>query len=164
MEANVRVQASMAPTNLSQGRQAAPAVQNDSTSVAAPSRTRPAPNPQRSPAPELTSGQGVNIVIAQPNGNPRVAEDLASSEFPLPFSDGEISETTIARYVNAVNEALDPSFFRLNFDIHEDTNMAMIQVVDRNTEEVLREIPPESRLDIMARIQEFAGLLFDERS
>jgi uncharacterized FlaG/YvyC family protein len=106
----------------------------------------------------------MDILSAHPSVSQRVTEDLVSSEFPLPFRDGEISESTISRYVNAVNEALSPSFFRLNFNIHEDTNMAMIQVIDVNTDEILREIPPESRLDIMARIQEFSGLLFDERS
>jgi uncharacterized FlaG/YvyC family protein len=159
MEANLRAQANMAPSN------SVPPMET-------PTRVRPERTPAQAPTPQapsiIESAATPSVDVLSTSSNVSVsfssAADLASSEFPLPFSDVEISESTIARYVNAVNEALAPSFFRLNFNIHEDTNLAMIQVVDVSTNEILREIPPESRLDIMARIQEFAGLLFDERT
>jgi flagellar protein FlaG len=36
-------------------------------------------------------------------------------------------------------------------------------VIDENTNEVVREIPPEKILDVMASIMELAGLIVDER-
>jgi flagellar protein FlaG len=81
---------------------------------------------------------------------------------PISFSDRDIPESRIAEYVNQVNVALEPSFFRLNHSVHEATNMVMVQVIDRHSDEILREIPSESRLDVIAKMLEFAGILFDE--
>ena len=160
MEANVMVQANMAP-NLNP-RQPAPesAVNRPAPApVISPAPVAPAP-----PVPDMSSATGINILSAHPSVSPGATEELITLDVPLPFGDTEITESVIARYVANVNQALAPSFFRLNFNIHEDTNRVMVKVIDTNTDEVLREIPPESRLDIIARMQEFAGLLFDERS
>ena len=39
----------------------------------------------------------------------------------------------------------------------------MVQVLDAETEEVLREIPPERILDLVASIEKAIGLIVDER-
>jgi flagellar protein FlaG len=103
------------------------------------------------PSVNITS-EGISLEISQ-------AVELGR---PVTFSDNDIPESRIDEYVSRVNVALQPSFFRLSHSIHEATNMVMVQVIDTNTEEVVREIPSESRLDVMARMLEFAGLLFDE--
>ena len=51
----------------------------------------------------------------------------------------------------------------VRFKIHERTNEVMVKIVDADTEEVLREIPPEKLLDMFANMLELAGLLVDER-
>ncbi|NLM70138.1 MAG: flagellar protein FlaG, partial [Firmicutes bacterium] len=55
----------------------------------------------------------------------------------------------------------------LEFTIHEDTNRIMVRVVDRsdhNNEEVIREIPPEKILDMIAAFMDMIGLLVDQRA
>lgn len=49
------------------------------------------------------------------------------------------------------------------FGIHEDTNRVTIKIVDKNTKEVIKELPPEKTLDMIARVWEMAGILIDER-
>jgi flagellar protein FlaG len=39
----------------------------------------------------------------------------------------------------------------------------MVKVVDSETGEVIREIPPEKLLDMFANMLELAGLIIDER-
>lgn len=65
--------------------------------------------------------------------------------------------------VNKVNEKMIPSKTRCEFSYHEDTKRISIKVVDQNTEEVIKEIPPEETLDMLSKFWEFAGLLVDER-
>ena len=169
MEANVMVQANIAPTNLTTGRPPT----NRPTPQPTPSvDTEPVARPATSATPSGTATISFDVVFtpnaeilsAHPTVTQMATEELITLDIPMPFSDVEITESVISRYVDNVNEALAPSFFRLNFGVHEPTNRVMVQVVDAHTDEVLREIPPESRLDILARIQEFAGLLFDEQS
>jgi len=38
----------------------------------------------------------------------------------------------------------------------------MVKVVDLNTDEVIKELPPEEMLDLQARIHEMVGILIDE--
>ena len=49
------------------------------------------------------------------------------------------------------------------FGIHEETNRVMIKIVDKSTKEVIKELPPEKTLDMIAKVWEIAGLLVDER-
>lgn len=49
------------------------------------------------------------------------------------------------------------------FGIHEATNRVMIQIIDKDTKEVIKEFPPEKTLDLFAKALEIAGLLVDEK-
>lgn len=49
------------------------------------------------------------------------------------------------------------------FGIHEGTNRVTIKIVDKDTKEVLKELPPEKTLDMIAKVWEMAGILVDER-
>ena len=49
------------------------------------------------------------------------------------------------------------------FGIHEETNRVTIKIVDKNTKEVIKELPPEKTLDMIAKVWEMAGILVDER-
>jgi len=49
------------------------------------------------------------------------------------------------------------------FSYHEETNRVSIKVYDKDTQEVIREIPPEESLEMLEKVWEIAGLLVDER-
>lgn len=49
------------------------------------------------------------------------------------------------------------------FGIHDETNRVMIKIVDRDTKEVIKEIPPEKTLEMITKLWEFAGILVDEK-
>ena len=49
------------------------------------------------------------------------------------------------------------------FGVHEGTNRVTIKIVDKSTKEVIKELPPEKTLDMIARIWDMAGILVDER-
>ena len=89
--------------------------------------------------------------------------DIASLELPRRVDEQDISNKTLEKFISDANRALAPSFFRLNANVHEPTNTIMVRVVNVQTNEIVREIPPESRLDVIAKMLEFAGLLFEAR-
>lgn len=49
------------------------------------------------------------------------------------------------------------------FGIHEATNRVTIKIVDKDTKEVIKELPPEKTLDMIAKAWELAGILVDEK-
>ncbi|NLJ34255.1 MAG: flagellar protein FlaG [Firmicutes bacterium] len=52
---------------------------------------------------------------------------------------------------------------RLKFSIHEASERMQVFVIDGLSQEVIKEIPPEEFLNIVAHIREMVGLLLDER-
>lgn len=72
-------------------------------------------------------------------------------------------EEEVKDSVKDVNEIVKKVKEGLSFQIHEDTEELMVQVVDVNTDEVIKELPPEEMLDLKARIHEMVGILINEK-
>ncbi len=51
----------------------------------------------------------------------------------------------------------------LNFSIHEATGRTLVKVINSDTGETVREIPPEQILNLAAKIDEMIGILFDQK-
>ncbi len=51
---------------------------------------------------------------------------------------------------------------KCEFSYHEDTKRVSIKVINSDTDEVIREIPPEEALDMLSKMWEVAGILVDE--
>lgn len=49
------------------------------------------------------------------------------------------------------------------FGFHDKTNRVTIKIVDKDTKEVIKELPPEKTLDMIAKVWEMAGILVDEK-
>ncbi|HBT18031.1 MAG TPA: hypothetical protein DEB05_13885 [Firmicutes bacterium] len=65
--------------------------------------------------------------------------------------------------VEQLNKTVEIFDKRIHFQIHEETNRIMVQVIEANTEEIITEIPPEKILDLVARIEEMIGLMVDKK-
>lgn len=51
----------------------------------------------------------------------------------------------------------------LNFTRHDETGRTMVRITNRDTDEVIREIPAKAVLDLAAKIEEMVGIIFDEK-
>ena len=64
---------------------------------------------------------------------------------------------------SALNHFLQPVYTSLKFVLHEKLDEYYVLVIDKSTEEVIREIPPEKLLDMYAAMAEYLGLIVDEK-
>ena len=71
------------------------------------------------------------------------------------------SEATISDAVSSANRRMEHT--RCEYSYHKETNRVSIKVLDADTDEVIREIPPEKSLDMLQKMWEMAGILVDER-
>lgn len=69
----------------------------------------------------------------------------------------------ILEVVGDLNNAVDVLNKGLHFRVHEATERIMVEVIDKDTGDVIREIPPEYILDIMAKIDALFGVFVDEK-
>ena len=74
-----------------------------------------------------------------------------------------VSEQHIKSEISKANTRLKTQNIRCEFGYHDDTNRVTIKVLDRDTDEVIREIPPEKTLEMIQKMWELAGFLVDER-
>lgn len=89
------------------------------------------------------------------------AQEKGQSENGEQGKDQQTNIEQIRKAVEKLNKNLSNS--EAVFGIHEDTNRVTIKIVDKNTKEVLKELPPEKTLDMIAKVWELAGILIDER-
>jgi len=52
----------------------------------------------------------------------------------------------------------------LNFSVNQSSGHIVISVVDKDTGEVIREIPPEVLQDLATKFQESVGVIFDHKA
>lgn len=79
------------------------------------------------------------------------------------YTEEKVSDAFLESAVDKANYTFEIQNRSLRFKIHERTNEVMVKVVDSETGEVIREIPPEKLLDMFANMLELAGLIIDER-
>lgn len=71
------------------------------------------------------------------------------------------SQEQLRKAVEDINKKANYS--DVQFGIHEETNRVTIKIVDRETKKVIKELPPEKTLDMIAKAWELAGILVDEK-
>jgi flagellar protein FlaG len=76
----------------------------------------------------------------------------------LPISDEQVMKA-IERAIKAA-EGITTS---LQFSVHKETHQISVKVLDKETGEIIREIPPEKNLDFLATLWRKAGILIDEK-
>ena len=71
------------------------------------------------------------------------------------------SEASIKEATNRANRSMERT--RCEYSYHKETKRVSIKVIDKDTDKVIREIPPEKSLDMLQKMWEMAGILVDER-
>lgn len=77
-----------------------------------------------------------------------------------PVSKGE---EQLIKAIDKAVKALQGPNTTLDISIHEKTHEIMVKVLNKDTGEIIREVPPEKTLDLAAKMMELAGILIDER-
>lgn len=70
------------------------------------------------------------------------------------------SKDEIVKAVEQLNDSSELSNKHLTFQVHEETDRMMVKILDEKGE-VLKEIPPEETLEMVAKIQKSVGVLID---
>ena len=124
-----------------------------------------APRPAEKSADEFTEGsmQGAaepvdNVTLSV---NAAQAKDGESGNGQNSQQDQSASAEAVKKAVEELNKKMANSVAQ--FGIHEETNHITIKIVDRESRKVIKELPPEKTLDMIAKVWEMAGLLVDEK-
>lgn len=101
-----------------------------------------------------TKGQGSH------ERNVRVGEHGVGLILP---GEKEIPKDQLIKAIEKANKSFEPFNRRFEISMHDKIRAVMVKVIDSNTDEVIREIPPEKILDMVANMLEMAGIIIDEK-
>ena len=73
------------------------------------------------------------------------------------------TENHLKSVISMTNKKIHWTNTRCEFQYHEITKRVSIKVIDKETDEIIREIPPEESLEMVEKMWELAGLIVDER-
>ena len=137
---------------------------NSISSIQAQTMTRPVTTPKVSK--ETVDGPAENVTVPKLDNETvavaKTQEGSGRQGYESQENAGQQpSNESIRRAVENINKNLKNS--EAIFGIHEKTNRVTIKLVDKETKEVIKELPPEKTLDMIAKAWELAGLLVDEK-
>lgn len=116
-----------------------------------------------------TNGMVSNEINMQPASSVDDAVDQDTTQDNMEQTNAEVLTNTevspekIKKAVDEVNKKIKPTHTTCQFSYHEETNRISIKVIDEESKKVIREIPPEKTLDMIAKSLELAGFLVDEK-
>src|SRR5690625_23215 len=74
-----------------------------------------------------------------------------------------VTKDHIKTIAGSMNSFIEPLQTNLKFEYHEELNEYYVTVINPQTNETIREIPPKKMLDMYAAMVGFMGILVDER-
>lgn len=75
----------------------------------------------------------------------------------------QFSEQDVIGIIEKANKDFVAYDRKFEFSIHEATKQIMVKIIDVTTDEVIRELPPEKVLDMVAAIWEAVGIIVDRK-
>ena len=110
-------------------------------------------------------------VVQKPAVKPQITDGASTSneEVEFPITNGaetlklqnEMTQEKMHKALDNINRKLSNTSCEYGYD--DTTNQVTIKIIDKETDEVIRELPPEKTLQMIAKAWELAGLLVDER-
>jgi flagellar protein FlaG len=77
---------------------------------------------------------------------------------------GSVNKVRPEEILNKIKALTDDGAFSVRFEMHAKTNQLIVRVVDSESGEVIRQLPPEEMLELAARLEELSGNIVNARN
>lgn len=95
-----------------------------------------------------------------PGSRPRQTKQNSDQKY---VEEKHFSEQDVIGIIEKANKDFVAYDRKFEFSIHEATKQIMVKIIDVTTDEVIRELPPEKVLDMVAAIWEAVGIIVDRK-
>ena len=76
----------------------------------------------------------------------------------------KMDEQSVSLMTKELNELMDKINCNLQFKYHKDVDMLSVKMIDKSTEEVIKELPPEEMIENIAKAREWIGAFLDKNA
>lgn len=102
-----------------------------------------------------------NVAVSEGKIAPSTVVDEKNEGLMNENKEQQATNEQIRKAVEQFNKKAKNS--EVQFGIHEATHRVTIKIIDKDTKETIKELPPEKTLDMIAKAWELAGILVDEK-
>ncbi len=74
-----------------------------------------------------------------------------------------VNEDALKQGIEKINQYIKVFNVKVSFDVDKPTGRTVVRVSNNETQEVIREFPPEEFLKMAAKLSELMGLMVDQR-
>ena len=91
-------------------------------------------------------------------------EDISvtNEEEEFHLEPGTLDEETVSLMTEQLNELMDKINCNLEFKYNKEVNLMTIKMIDKKTQEVIKEVPPEEMIENMIKAKDWLGAFIDE--
>lgn len=108
---------------------------------------------------KVAQGRAHSVQLENRQANP--AEQLDKVQGGKEYT--VLSKEEAQKAVDGLNNIMTASNSHLKFQFHDQLKEYYVSIVDENTQEVIKEIPPKKLLDMVAIMWEQIGLIVDKK-
>lgn len=113
-----------------------------------------------------SAGWGESSSIVQgnaPNAPPKQAA-TAITENAVTGAQKTSSEVPVGQALHSINSFLESVSSTLQFSLDQDSDRVIVKVVDKETNDVIRQIPSEEAIEISKALDKLQGLLLNSQA
>lgn len=103
------------------------------------------------------------VNVEKQGSKPTNEVSMIPTESVNSIDNSDETKVKVQEAVNKMNEMLNVTNSASKFMYHEGLERYYVTVVDRETEEVVKEIPPKRILDAFYEMQKMLGMIVDEK-
>ncbi|MFY3791550.1 flagellar protein FlaG [Ureibacillus sp. MALMAid1270] len=101
------------------------------------------------------------------HNDPKLSSDFPKTEDVKLINNGMEQEflpnKKAEKMINSMNQFLETTNTELRYLFHDKLDKYYVTLVNANTQEVIREIPPKKLMDMYAEMLEFVGIIVDKK-
>lgn len=113
----------------------------------------------------LSQGGQIDFDISLKNSNEMVTNnDNAINKDINNNPEKEIKLSDVEKAADKLNKLFEDKNTYIEYEVYGKSKSMTIKIVDSNTKEVIKELPPKKLIDMVDKLCELAGLVMDEKA
>jgi flagellar protein FlaG len=108
-----------------------------------------------------TSGNSVKVVNDTQKAAATPSESNSDSNNQSEVQNQANENRKVAK--STIDSTISETNSKIKYHIDEETQRISIKIIDKDTDKVIREVPPEETLEAIKKIWEIAGIIVDEK-
>ena len=98
------------------------------------------------------------------NSQPSQIIPVNNNQSQASEANSKVDEKELRKAVDRLNKFVEADNIKVTYDVHPQFGDLMIKIIDKSNGNVISEVPPRKILDMVAKMCELAGVIFDRKA